>query len=151
MTRSFFALLALGAVGALVSSNLRAGGDESPVKITHTVGKADSAGKQKVTFAIDIKEGWHVYANPVGDEDYAPNAIQVKAKGATIKVTYPPGKPKTEVENGKTRTFNIYKGQVQIVAEVTRAANTPAELTVQYNACDKDRCLPTKREKFKIE
>lgn len=153
MARWLLGSLALGMMCALWSANLQAGKDDkdAPVKVTHVVSKADSAGKQKVTFTLDIKEGWHLYANPVGDEEYAPNATQIKAKGATIKVTYPPGKVKTDNEGGKVRSFNVYKGKVQIVAEITRSADTPAELTLQYNACDSMRCLPTTRAKFKVE
>ena len=139
------------ALALLWTNFVHAGAKETPVKITHVVGKADSSGKQKVTITLAIDEGWHVYANPVGDEYYSPNAIVVKAKGAKAKVTYPPAKEKTESDGEKLRTFNVYVKGAQIVAEIIREGTDPVEFTVQYNACDKNRCLPPARVKFKID
>lgn len=133
--------------------SLQAGGKEEPVKITAKAAKADSTGKQKVTLTLDIEEGWYVYANPVGNEEFASNAIQIKAKGATIKVNFPPAKVKKDVLDGKEIKYNIYKGQVDIVAEVQRKGDGGVlEFSVRYNACnEKGICLPPRTKKLTVE
>src|SRR5262245_55996688 len=60
--------------------------------------KADKAaddGTQVVTITLKIDEGWHLYANPVGNEDLADNQVSVAVKSKNklqdVKVEYPAG------------------------------------------------------------
>ena len=149
-----FALFVL-ALGAMTSGlvSLQAGGKEEQVKITIKAGKADAAGKQAVTFHFDIQPDWYIYANPVGDESFEPNKVQVKAKGAMIKVEYPKGQTKTDVIDGKELKYSVHKGKIEIKAELQRDANADkVKVTVHYNACNAKTgiCLLPARKEFTI-
>ena len=153
MARRIFGIAAL--TFALVSCHtLLAGGIRPPVKATFQASKPDAMGKQTVTVTLQIEDGWHIYANPVGNEGYASNRVLFQATGAVVKVLYPPGEEKIgTAADGKKFTYNIHKGKVVIRAEVTRPSTPgPVELTLIYNACDANRCFPTNKDnKFKLE
>src|SRR5438105_12127119 len=94
MTRLFLrtlpalAVLLLAAPAALAQKK-----SDSVVKINATATAPDADGNQTVTITLDIDKNWHLYANPVGNDDLAPNATTVKVpKAEDVKVTYPPGK-----------------------------------------------------------
>jgi DsbC/DsbD-like thiol-disulfide interchange protein len=117
-----------------------AGKSDTKVKATATATKPDKDGNQTVTVTIDIDRGWYIYANPVGDDDFANNRtnIAVMANGkvaATVK--YPVGKSKTEVIGKETHKYQIYQDRVSIPAEVRRAAGDAGALAiiVEVNAC----------------
>src|SRR5258708_39690200 len=69
---------------------------DSVVKATAVAGKPDADGKQTVTLTLAIDKGWHLYANPVGQEDLASvqTTVKVKAKSAVdnVNVDYPASK-----------------------------------------------------------
>src|SRR5262245_27239476 len=83
--------------GAIVFTlgHAQAAGDKTSagkVKATVEASKPGADGKQTVTVNMAIAEGWHIYANPVGSEDFDGNktTLTVKGKGKTeIKVEYP--------------------------------------------------------------
>src|ERR1017187_6268699 len=50
---------------------------ESKVKASATATKAGDDGKQTVTITLEIVKGWHIYANPVGAEDFEGNKTSV--------------------------------------------------------------------------
>src|ERR1700722_6543054 len=69
---------------------------DSVVKVTAKGGKADADGKQTVTVTIQIEKGWHIYANPVGEDSLKPVQTMLtvtgKEKPQDVKVEYPAGK-----------------------------------------------------------
>jgi DsbC/DsbD-like thiol-disulfide interchange protein len=106
--------------------------------------KPDAEGKQTLTITLDIEKPWHVYANPVKNEDLA-NAqtvvrIASKARLEDFKIDYPAGKP---YGDGDLKC-EIYEGKVTIKARVKRARgdNSPLEVTLQLSACNASSCLP---------
>lgn len=105
--------------------------------------KPDANGKQSVTITLDIEKGWHIYANPVENEDLAnvqtSIAIASKAKLEDVKVMYPAGKPYGD----KEEKHKIYEGKVTIKAQVKRAGGDsgPLEVTVKLQACNNNTCL----------
>jgi len=52
------------------------------VTITATADKPDADGKQTVTLTLAIDAGWHLYANPVGNEDL--KSVQTVVKALTL-------------------------------------------------------------------
>jgi hypothetical protein len=120
------------------------GGKVDPVKVQAKAGKAAAGDKQLVVVTLDIDKGWHVYANPVANEDLASaeTTVQIKAAGKALaaKVKYPEGTSHTEKGIG---TFKIYEHQVNIEAEFPRSDNA-VEVSVKFQACDATRCLPSK-------
>src|SRR5947208_44785 len=93
-----FIVVGLIVVGAAHCLRAEAGGkSETKVKATATATKLDKNGMQKVTITLDIDKSWYVYANPVGDKDFADNrtTISFKANGKVVAdVKYPVGKGK---------------------------------------------------------
>ncbi len=117
---------------------------ESKVKITGAASKPDADGKQLVTLTLTIEKGWHLYANPVGNQDFADAQTSVAIKASQplkeVKIDYPAGK----VEKDKTLgNFNVYEGTVVIKGHLRRTAgdNSPLEVSVKLQACSDKNCL----------
>jgi len=123
------------------------------VKVTATADKPGDDGKQTVTVTLQINKGWHVYANPVGNDDYAANAtivtVVAKEKPEDVKVNYPAGKL-LKIDDDK---FNVYEDKVEIKAVVKRAKGdtSPLEVMVTINACTDKKCLPTATVKVPVK
>jgi DsbC/DsbD-like thiol-disulfide interchange protein len=116
---------------------------DSVVKVDATTDKPDADGKQSVTITLDIENGWHVYANPVENEDLT-NAqtvvsISAKSKLENVKVEYPAGK----LQKDRDEKYKIYEGKAVIKAQVKRGKgdNSPLEITITLQACNDKTCL----------
>lgn len=132
--------LALVAVFAALPAAAHAPAKKSNdvVAVTATAGKIEND-TQKVTLNLDIDKEWHLYANPVGQEDLADNKTVVEiSSGATklksVKITYPPGMVEKDPTIGD---YMIYKGKITITAEVVRAKGDTEPLTakIKVQAC----------------
>ncbi len=116
---------------------------DSFVKVTAQATKPDADGKQTVDITLDIEKPWHLYANPVENEDLtnAQTVVALSAKGKLedIKIDYPAGKVHTD----HGAKYNIYEGKVVIKAHLKRAKGDsgPLEVSVKLQACDAKRCL----------
>ena len=154
-TRYVFGVLVLSLLAVLVGNAgtalAQAKKSDSVVKVEAKADKPDADGKQTITITLDIEKPWHVYANPVENEDLAVNAqtvvnITSKNKLESVKVTYPVGK----LYKDEVAQFKIYEGKVTIKAQVKRARgdNGPLEVTVKLQACNDKSCLfPAKIKK----
>ena len=117
---------------------------DSVVKATATAEKPDAAGKQVVTLTLAIDKGWHLYANPVGAEDFASvqTTVKVKAKGPLdgVKVVYPTGK---EIKDATLGAYKVYEDTAAITITANRAKgdDSPLELTIKVQACNEKTCL----------
>jgi DsbC/DsbD-like thiol-disulfide interchange protein len=116
---------------------------DSVVKVSASADKPDADGKQTITIMLDIESPWHLYANPVDNEDLA-NAqtvvgISGKVKPEVVKIDYPAGKKYDD----RGVKYNVYEGKVTIKAQVKRARGDtePLEVSVKLQACDKSKCL----------
>jgi len=138
--------LALLAGVALTLGPAQGGGKKSDAEVK-AAAKADPTGrdgKQTIHLTLTINKGWYIYANPVGNEDFAANAttVSVKSKLQAIDIVYPAGKLKKDNVVGD---YRIYEDQVTIPIQVRRAPGDagPLELNVRVNACNtKMFCLP---------
>jgi DsbC/DsbD-like thiol-disulfide interchange protein len=146
-TRCAVAVLALTLTASLIcdadTALAQARKSDSVVKVDATADKPDADGKQTITITLDIEKSWHVYANPVENEDLtsAQTVVNVtsKSKLENVKVEYPPGK--LQQDNGEK--FKIFEGKVTIKAQVKRARNdnSPLELSITLQACNDKTCL----------
>lgn len=140
-----FILIALSAAAVIslvmLAPELFAGGKKSDSVVTIKA-KVDKAGdgKSVVVFSLDIKSGWHLYANPVGHEDLESGKVVVKSVAGNADITYPPGKTIDDKILGK---YSVYKDKVEIRAAVDRVidAANPAEFTIRLQSCDEKNCL----------
>lgn len=117
---------------------------DAVVKATAKADKPDADGKQTVTITLDIEKPWHLYANPVGNEDLA-NAqtvvtISAKSKPEDVKIDYPAGKVITDTVVGN---YKVFEGKVAIKAKVKRAKDDtgPLKVTIKLQACNDKSCL----------
>jgi DsbC/DsbD-like thiol-disulfide interchange protein len=116
---------------------------DSVVKASATADKPDADGKQTVTITLEIEKPWHLYANPVDNEDLTPVqtivSLSAKDKLANVKIVYPAGKLHAE----KEEKYKIYEGKVTIKAQVKRASgdDSPLEVSVKLQACNDKTCL----------
>ena len=144
------------AFGLCIESMSQAGGkkSDSEVKVSATAKKPDADGKTVITVNLDINKGWHVYANPVGNETLEQAQTTVTVNSATkpkdVKLLYPDGILKPDPTVGD---YRIYKQNVQIRATVLRAEGDkgPLEVSVRFMAChDKGVCLLPATVKVKV-
>src|SRR5262245_55845055 len=140
-------LAAVALTACLTLCPIHAGGKKSDaeVKVTVEAAKPEGAGKQIVTVHLDINRGWHVYSNPVGNEDLAAAQTEVKVSGktkpASVKIDYPKGQIIDDKVLGK---YGVYEDKVSIKATVQRADGDtgPLDVSVKFQACnDKGSCL----------
>jgi uncharacterized protein len=116
---------------------------DSVIKADIKADKPEADGKQTITITLDIEKDWHIYANPVDNEDLsnAQTVVSVTSKGRLedVKVTYPAGKLQTD----KDEKYKIYEGRVALKAQVKRAKgdNGPLEVTIKLQACNDKTCL----------
>lgn len=88
MTRRAFALLVMTvtAVGTLLAQGK---GSESVVKAAASLKKDGNA--SVLVISLVMEKGWHIYANPPGNDDLKPVATAVVLQGgAKGEVVYPP-------------------------------------------------------------
>jgi hypothetical protein len=140
-TRVALALVALAAAGPALAQGTKS---DSVVKATAKADKPGDDGKQTLTITLEVDPEYHVYANPVGNEDFDSNKTTVsvtgKKKPESVKVDYPPGKA---VKDSVVGDYKIYSGKVTIKAVVQRAKGDdgPLEVAVKLQACSKSKCL----------
>jgi DsbC/DsbD-like thiol-disulfide interchange protein len=143
--RGVFGVLALAIilVGKVEPALAQAKKSDSVVKVEVTADKPDADGKQTLTITLDIDKDWHIYANPVDNEDLtnAQTVVSVTSKGklANVKVMYPAGK----LQGEKDEKYKVYEGRVAIKAQVkrTNGDNQPLEVSIKLQACDARTCL----------
>jgi len=140
--------LALLTAGLLLTAADRSVGQakksNSVGKAKAEAGKVGADGKQVVTITLDVDPKFHIYANPVGNDDFSSNETSVsitsKTKLGGVKVEYPAGKVKKDKVLGD---YKIYQGKVTLKATVTRAKGDtgPLAVVIKVQACDDSRCL----------
>jgi hypothetical protein len=120
---------------------------DSKVKASATASSVGADGKQTVSITLEIDKGWYIYANPVRLKGYEDNhtVVTFTAKekvAATVK--YPEGVVKTTTDEKKKEVqYRAYEGRVVLQAQLQRTAgdNSPLQVSIGVNACDKDNCL----------
>ena len=128
----------------LMGSSATAGDARTKVKASAAAGKIDADGKQTVTIALIIAKGYHIYANPVKNEDFESLQTVVKIRAGTkparADVKYPAGK----VFQAYGITYIYYDERVDIKAVLQRTPgdDSPLEIEVWFSARDDVGCLP---------
>jgi DsbC/DsbD-like thiol-disulfide interchange protein len=127
---------------------------DSKVKVTATADKPGSDGKQVVTVTLDIDNGWHAYANPVGSSDFPglPTTVTITAgqKPEKVTVEYPKGKMMKDDVSG---AYFVYEGKTTIKAVVQRAKGdtSPLDVAVRVQACNDKSCLQPATVKLTVK
>jgi DsbC/DsbD-like thiol-disulfide interchange protein len=144
-----FGVLGL-AVLAFAAPSLPGGAkkSDSVVKVKATL-DTSAAGKDVVVVKIDIQQGWHLYANPVKNDDLTASQVVVKIADVPATITYPAGKSVEEKTIGK---YQIYEDKVEIRATLDRPAGAkgPVEVSVRLYSCSDMTCLPPATVKLTV-
>lgn len=98
-----------------------------------------------VSIWVTVKEGYHIQANKVNDEDLIPTTLEVNSDTrTTFKQEFPPSK---EFKLDGTNTFlQVYDGRFQIKLFLSPEAKTRMgkyilKAKLRYQACDSSSCL----------
>jgi uncharacterized protein len=128
---------------------------EDVVHATATLGPADKDGKRALSVTLKIDKPWHVYANPVDNDDLegARTVIEVYADGKKLsaKVDYPKGKAEKDDKGTEYKTF---EGEVTIAGTITTKDAAALEVRVKVQACtsgENGRCLQAATLKIPVK
>ena len=110
-----------------------------------SVDKLPAGGDCHMAVLLNIKDGWHINANPAMPDFLVPTTVTLKSKHGVqlVNVRYPAGKP-LHVEEHDVPLL-VYDGRVVISAgvriPVAAAGKTDElELEVRYQACNDQMC-----------
>ena len=99
-----------------------------------------------VEVQVKIAKGWHINANPAGQDNLIPTTITV-AEEAPVEITqvnYPKGK--SIVFEFSSEAVNVYEGTFTIPLQLTQKPNTvikktvPIMLKLDYQPCNETEC-----------
>jgi hypothetical protein len=149
-------LLAAGEQAAPAPAKKQAKPDYVTGQVFLSVDRLPAGGKCKVAVQLQIAEGWHIHANPPGDDelDVATELeLQSKLDVELNTVRYPAGKKADRGEGEKPQL--LYHGKVTLIGEIEVPAAAAGKredlvLVVNYQACNDNRCLPPKKLKLTV-
>jgi uncharacterized protein YyaL (SSP411 family) len=99
-------------------------------------------GRRKAVVTLTVADGWHIYANPVDQEQLLESqtelTILVDGKAVKSEVIYPKGKPHTDASGS---TYAVYEGKVELTSMVEAAAASKVEARIKLTACKDGKCL----------
>jgi uncharacterized protein YyaL (SSP411 family) len=105
-----------------------------------TVGEP-AEGQRKVTLTLTIADGWHIYANPVGDDTLRESetvvTVTASDKRVEAKIDYPRGNAVTDSAGSR---YAVYEKTV-IITAVVPATVEKIEMRVKVIACRDGKCL----------
>jgi DsbC/DsbD-like thiol-disulfide interchange protein len=109
-----------------------------------------------VLVQLQVEQGWHIHANPPGDEDVdiaTELALESKLDIELANVLYPAGK-KVPREDGDKPQLH-YVGKVDLIGEIEVPAEAAGQredlvLLVNYQACNDSHCLKPTKLKLKL-
>ena len=103
-------------------------------------GRLNADTTRDFTLTLTIADGWHIYANPVGNETLKESETVVTfvldGKPVEAKVVYPKGK---EITDSTGTKYAVYEGTVKITGAL--AGPPTIEARVKVTACKEARCL----------
>ena len=119
-----------------------------PSTVTATATVKNRAGEvYNVELQLKIAAGWHINANPPGQDNLIPTTVTVAADAPIeiVDIAYPKGKTtRFEFSNAP---LNVYEKTVTIPlrlklkSDVTWQKNTPIRLQLTYQPCNDTQCL----------
>jgi hypothetical protein len=111
----------------------------------------------KASVSLDIKPGWHVYANPTGVDFLKPTSLALAPgqPAGQAEARYPKGRSKVLGSLGKESVL-LYEDKIEIpIAFTLFPSNKPGPLSVklklEYQACDDNVCLAPSRVFIPLE
>jgi hypothetical protein len=98
-------------------------------------------GRRSFTLVMVVAAPWHLYANPVGNENLLESrtevTVYVGGKQVAAVVEYPKGKETTDASGA---TYRIYEETLKIAGNFP-AGDGEVEVRVKITACKETTCL----------
>jgi DsbC/DsbD-like thiol-disulfide interchange protein len=136
MARLMVVLAALLVVAA-ARLDAQGKGSEGVVKATASIKKV--GGETILTVQFAVEKGWHIYANPPGNDDLKPVATTVTLQGGTKgEVVYPAGK---QVIDPVVGNYRVYEGTEEIRVKLASEPSGPVKIQASFQACNEKSCL----------
>jgi uncharacterized protein YyaL (SSP411 family) len=109
---------------------------------------AEWVGEGELHVRVKVLEGFHINANRAA-QGLIPTTLGVSA-GADSRavIEYPPGEERRFAFANEA--IRVYDGEVVIVARVGRAAGVRVRVTLTYQACTEDACLPATSKSIEV-
>ncbi len=112
-----------------------------------------AGGTCRIVVLLDVKEGWHINANPPSPDFLKPTKLSFKSKSGVMlaEPVYPKGHGfKME---GEEMDAMVYEGEVAVfgtltVPKASGGQTDEMEITVNYQACNEKGCQPPKSIKL---
>ena len=111
-----------------------------------SVDKLPAGGTCKIVLLVDVKDGWHINANPAKPDFLKPTVFSMKSKhGTEMTVSrYPPGK-KLSIEDIE-EPLHVYDKRIAIFGTVkvpkdAAGKTEEMELLLRYQACNDRQCI----------
>ena len=95
-------------------------------------------GKRLLLVNLEITNGWHLYANPAGNEDLDSVKTAITVPGEKAEVAYPKGK---QVIDPLVGNYSTYEGKQKIEVRLPAGHTGPVKLVLTFQACDDKNCL----------
>ena len=112
-------------------------GSESVVKTTASI--KSEGGASVLVVRLEVEKGWHVYANPPGNDDLKPVATLVTVSGQPkAEPAYPQGK---QVIAPVVGNYRVYEGTEEIRIKLPTQPAGAVKVTVSFQACNEKSCL----------
>lgn len=118
---------------------------EDVVTMSASATPADKDGKRTIAVKLSIAAPWHIYANPVGRDEFEGAATMVDVwmndKKVPATASFPKGKSEKDEKGAE---YKVYEGDVTITLTVADAKGE-MEVRARAMACcggDNARCLP---------
>ena len=131
------------------------GAQMTPDPVSWTAVASKRAGKTyDIRISSTLKPGWHIYAvNPGGDGSLIATSFSFKpaAGGAKPTPVQVSGKAKAMEFPGVEGTAYVYEGKTDFTSTVTGAPGQVLNLTVGYQPCNEQMCLPPKKKVLSIK
>lgn len=113
-----------------------------PVRLTVEPVKRDGPADQRIVVTLTIENGYHLYANPTGNEDLQPQTVLTvssKGKPEVVKITYPKGEV---VKNEIVGDYRIYTGTVslEVITKRVKDDQSPLVIAVRVRPMDHRGC-----------
>ena len=112
-----------------------------------------AGGTCRIVVLLDVKEGWHINANPPSPDFLKPTKLSFKSKsGVTLADPIYPKGHGFKME-GEDMDAMVYEGEVAIdgtltVPKSSGGVTDEMEITVNYQACNEKGCQPPKSIKL---
>jgi DsbC/DsbD-like thiol-disulfide interchange protein len=142
------------AIGAFLIPGI-AGAQMTADPVSWSAAASKRSGKTyEIRISSSLKQGWHIYAiKPGGDGSLIPTSFEFTpvpggARPGAVKAI---GKPKAMDFPGVDGTAYVYEGKTDFTTTVSGAPGQALSVTVGYQSCNEQMCLPPKKKVLTIK